>query len=104
MQLVFPDKWLNKDHSNIQGIFWMLLAGLFFSFMVALIKLLGSRIPRYEIVLVRGTGEGPRAVDVVVGAARISRRARSHEEEPPQHLHPHPLHQGTVLRLATVHT
>ncbi len=53
MRLIFPDKWLNKDHSNIQGIFWMLLAGLFFSFMVALIKLLGSRIPSYEIVFFR---------------------------------------------------
>ena len=38
---------------NIRGIFWMLLAGLFFSFMVTLIKLLGSRIPSYEIVFFR---------------------------------------------------
>ena len=38
---------------NVHGIFWMLLAGLFFSFMVAMIKLLGSRIPSFEIVFFR---------------------------------------------------
>lgn len=32
----------------------MILAGLFFSFMVCLIKLLGSRIPSYEIVFFLG--------------------------------------------------
>ena len=38
---------------NVQGIFWMLLAGIFFSVMVALIKLLGSRITSFEIVFFR---------------------------------------------------
>lgn len=35
------------------GIGWMLLAGLFFSVMVALIRLLGSNIPSVEIVFFR---------------------------------------------------
>jgi len=35
------------------GILWMILAGLFFSSMVGLIKLLGHRIPSYEIVFFR---------------------------------------------------
>jgi drug/metabolite transporter (DMT)-like permease len=39
--------------SNASGILWMILAGVFFSFMVGLIKLLGSRIPSYEIVFFR---------------------------------------------------
>ncbi len=38
---------------NVKGILWMLLAGLFFSVMVALIKLLGSRIASFEIVFFR---------------------------------------------------
>ena len=38
---------------NVQGIFWMLTAGLFFSLMVALVKVLGSRFPSVEIVLFR---------------------------------------------------
>ena len=41
--------------SNVCGILWMLLAGLLFSCMVALIKLLGSRIPSYEIVFFRSS-------------------------------------------------
>ena len=40
---------------NVYGILWMLLAGLLFSCMVALIKLLGSRIPSYEIVFFRSS-------------------------------------------------
>jgi len=40
---------------NVRGILWMLLAGLLFSCMVALIKLLGSRIPSYEIVFFRSS-------------------------------------------------
>lgn len=40
-------------NSNIRGILWMLLAGLFFSVMVALIKTLGSRIASFEIVFFR---------------------------------------------------
>ncbi len=40
-------------NNNTSGILWMILAGLFFSFMVGLIKLLGSRIPSYEIVFFR---------------------------------------------------
>lgn len=39
--------------SNVYGILWMLTAGLFFSFMVALVKLLGSRFPSVEIVFFR---------------------------------------------------
>lgn len=39
--------------SNTSGILWMILAGFFFSFMVGLIKLLGNRIPSYEIVFFR---------------------------------------------------
>lgn len=35
------------------GILWMILTGLFFSAMVGLIKLLGHRIPSYEIVFFR---------------------------------------------------
>lgn len=42
-------------NSNIMGIFWMILAGLFFSAMVGLIKQLGHRIPSYEIVFFRST-------------------------------------------------
>lgn len=38
---------------NTAGILWMILAGLFFSVMVGLIKLLGSRIPSFEIVFFR---------------------------------------------------
>ena len=38
---------------NVQGIFWMLLAALFFSIMVALIKFLGSRFTSFEIVFFR---------------------------------------------------
>jgi len=38
---------------NVQGIFWMLLAGLFFSVMVALIKFLGNRFASFEIVFFR---------------------------------------------------
>lgn len=40
---------------NTAGILWMILAGLFFSFMVGLIKLLGNRIPSYEIVFFRSS-------------------------------------------------
>lgn len=40
-------------NDNTAGICWMVLAGLFFSFMVGLIKLLGSRLPSYEIVFFR---------------------------------------------------
>lgn len=39
--------------ANAAGILWMILAGLFFSFMVGLIKLVGNRIPSYEIVFFR---------------------------------------------------
>ena len=39
--------------NNICGIFWMLLAGLLMSCMVALIKILGSRLPSFEIVFFR---------------------------------------------------
>lgn len=39
--------------SNTAGILWLILAGVFFSFMVGLIKLLGNRIPSYEIVFFR---------------------------------------------------
>ena len=39
--------------SNVKGILWMLLAGLFFSVMVALIKLLGGRFASFEIVFFR---------------------------------------------------
>ncbi len=38
---------------NVQGIMWMVLGGMFFSVMVALIKLLGSRITSFEIVFFR---------------------------------------------------
>jgi len=38
---------------NICGIFWMLLAGLLMSCMVALIKILGDRLPSFEIVFFR---------------------------------------------------
>lgn len=40
-------------NNNIQGIFWMIVAGVFFSCMVGFIKLLGDRIPSYEIVFFR---------------------------------------------------
>jgi drug/metabolite transporter (DMT)-like permease len=40
-------------NNNIKGILWMILAGLFFSSMVGLIKLLGNHIPSYEIVFFR---------------------------------------------------
>jgi len=39
--------------SNVYGIGWMLLAGLFFSVMVALIHQLGSHFPSVEIVFFR---------------------------------------------------
>jgi drug/metabolite transporter (DMT)-like permease len=42
-----------KVNPNVLGIFWMLIAGLFFSAMVALIKLLGARFPSVEIVFFR---------------------------------------------------
>jgi len=38
---------------NICGIFWMLLAGLLMSCMVALIRVLGDRLPSFEIVFFR---------------------------------------------------
>ena len=41
-----PDSGLSP---NVQGIFWMLTAGLFFSLMVALVKVLGSHFPVAEI-------------------------------------------------------
>jgi drug/metabolite transporter (DMT)-like permease len=44
---------LAELNPNIIGIFWMLIAGLFFSVMVALIKLLGARFPSVEIVFFR---------------------------------------------------
>lgn len=39
--------------NNICGIFWMLLAGLLMSCMVVLIKILGNRLPSFEIVFFR---------------------------------------------------
>lgn len=38
---------------NIRGILWMLLAGVFFTAMVTLIKLLGERLHVAEIILIR---------------------------------------------------
>lgn len=43
----------SKLNSNVYGILWALAAGLFFSLMMALIKLLGSRFPSIEIVFFR---------------------------------------------------
>lgn len=42
-------------NDNIQGIFWMVLAGMFFSVMVGLVKLLGGHIPSFEIVFFRSS-------------------------------------------------
>ena len=52
MKHIFPRNSFRLN-SNIMGILWMILAGLFFSSMVGLIKLLGHRIPSYEIVFFR---------------------------------------------------
>ncbi|WP_417770101.1 DMT family transporter [Stappia sp.] len=38
---------------NVRGILWMLVAGLFFTFMVTLIKLLGERLHVAEIIFIR---------------------------------------------------
>ena len=44
---------LSRLPGNVRGALWMLCAGLFFTVMVTLIKLLGQRLPVAEIVLVR---------------------------------------------------
>lgn len=48
-----PYRFNIRLHDNTYGILWMIVAGLFFSFMVGMIKLLGHRIPSYEIVFFR---------------------------------------------------
>ena len=58
---------------NVQGIFWMLTAGLFFSLMVALVKLLGSHFPSVEIVLFR---KGLQCIHVTGSAAHMNRDDR----------------------------
>jgi drug/metabolite transporter (DMT)-like permease len=50
---ILPKSINIRLNSNTSGILWMVLAGLFFSVMVGLIKLLGNRIPSYEIVFFR---------------------------------------------------
>lgn len=42
-----------KVNTNVYGIAWALLAGLLFSVMMALVKLLGARFPSVEIVFFR---------------------------------------------------
>ena len=44
---------ISRLNANVRGVLWMLLAGFFFSVMVALIKMLGSRFPSIEIVFFR---------------------------------------------------
>ena len=44
---------MEKPNKNLSGIFWMLLAALLFSIMVAVVRQLGSGIPSYEIVFFR---------------------------------------------------
>jgi len=44
---------LSRLPGNVRGALWMLLAGLFLTVMVTLIKLLGQRLPVAEIVLLR---------------------------------------------------
>ncbi|MBA4610397.1 DMT family transporter [Stappia taiwanensis] len=44
---------LSSLPGNLRGILWMLVAGLFFTTMVTLIKLLGARLHVTEIILIR---------------------------------------------------
>lgn len=48
----FRNRWALIP-SNVRGIIWILLSGVFFTAMAALIKVLGTRIPVLEILFVR---------------------------------------------------